>query len=200
MKKKKVKIPKGILLYGPPGTGKTMLARAMAGEADVTFIPTSAAAFKNKYVGESESNVRKLFATAKKFAPSILFIDEIDSIGLTRSGSEFAVAEEGILNQLLTEMDGFEVNLEKPVFVIAATNANVDGQGRSLDPALVRRFDKPIEVDLPNEEERKKYIRLMLDKEGITSIDDDAIASVAVLTTGLSLAIIERHHSWIKVR
>lgn len=192
MKKKKVKIPKGILLYGPPGTGKTMLARAMAGEADVTFIPTSAAEFKNKYVGESESNVRKLFSTARKFAPSILFIDEIDSVGLTRGGgSDIANENEGILNQLLTEMDGFEVNLEKPVFVIAATNASIDGQGRSLDPALVRRFDKPIEVDLPDEEERKKYLKLLLDKEGITSIGDDKISSVAVLMTGLSLAIIK---------
>lgn len=198
MKKKNVKIPKGILLYGQPGTGKTMLARAMAGEANaegkgnITFIPSTAAEFLNKYIGESASKVRELFAIARKFAPSILFIDEIDSVGTVRTGDRNDVGKEEALNQILTEMDGFEVNLEKPVFVVAATNATIEGDSRrSLDPALVRRFDKSIEVDLPTKDERKLYIRQLLDRNNISSIDDGTIDTLATLTTGKSLAILK---------
>ena len=190
-----IKPPKGILLYGPPGTGKTMLARAMAGESDVTFFPATATGFMNKYVGESENNIKRLFATAKKFAPSIIFIDEIDAIGKERIGSESTHHTESMLNALLTEMDGFEVNESKPVFVVAATNYDIDGsQGTkrtSLDPALLRRFDNRIYVDLPKESERKEYINHQLTKIGKHSVSDEAVQNVAQRTTGASLAVLK---------
>ena len=148
------KPPKGILLYGPPGTGKTMLARAMAGESDVTFIQTSASEFGSKWVGESEANVRRLFDNAKRYAPAIIFIDEIDAIGRQRTGQD--PHTESVLNALLTQMDGFMQNPSKPVFVLAATNYGVSASSDSiaaLDEALMRRFDNKIKVDLPNQKE-----------------------------------------------
>ncbi len=191
---KSIKPPKGILLYGPPGTGKTMLARAMAGESDVSFIPYTATSFMKKYVGEGEESVRKLFLTAKKFAPSIIFIDEIDAIGKKRTGSENTHHTESLLNALLTEMDGFEFNPSKPVFVVAATNYGLDSSsniGNGLDPALLRRFDNRIYVDLPKEKEREKYILMMLKKAGVKTVPSSVIHNVAQRTTGQSLAILK---------
>ncbi len=189
------KPPKGVLLYGPPGTGKTMLARAMAGESDVTFLQTSAAEFKNQYVGESEANIRRIFAKAKRYAPSIIFIDEIDAIGKRRIGSEFTSHTESMLNTLLTEMDGFSVTSStKPVFVLAATNygAGSEKDGIApLDEALIRRFDNKIYVDLPKEAERKKYIMLMADKMGMRQITEEIAQNLAERTTGQSLAILQ---------
>ena len=188
------KPPKGVLLYGPPGTGKTMLARAMAGESNVTFIQTSAAHFKNKWVGESERNVRELFRKARQFAPSIIFIDEIDAVGKQRTGSETSVHTEELLNALLVEMDGFTVDVDNPVFVLAATNFGVgDGTGiaRDLDEALLRRFDNKIKVDLPNKEERAKYVRLMVGKIKNNKVTEDAVNNLADRTTGQSLAIVQ---------
>ena len=101
------RLPKGVLLYGPPGTGKTMLARAMAGESDVAFLETSATQFMNSYVGKSEENIRRLFRTARKYAPAIIFIDEIDAIAKERTGDTTSQHTESMLNTLLTEMDGF---------------------------------------------------------------------------------------------
>lgn len=187
--------PKGVLLYGPPGTGKTMLARAMAGESDVTFLQTSASEFMNKYVGESEANIRRIFAKAKKYAPSIIFIDEIDAIGKKRTGGEFNSTNETMLNALLTEMDGFaSEDNSKPVFVLAATNygAGEEEDGiSSLDEALIRRFDNKIYVDLPKEDERKKYVLLMTAKRGMDGITEEAAQNIAERTTGQSLAIIQ---------
>jgi len=187
------KKPKGILLYGPPGTGKTMLARAMAGETSMTFISTSATELMSKYVGEGEKNIRDLFATAKRYAPSIIFIDEIDAIGKKRTGAENAKSSEDMLNALLTEMDGFATGgIKHPVFVLAATNYGVNEGDKSvaLDPALVRRFDNKIYVDLPKEEERKKYLDLkLLNKDN--KVTEDAINNLAKRTTGKSLAILE---------
>lgn len=187
------KRPKGILLYGPPGTGKTMLARAMAGESSMTFLSTSATELMSKFVGESEKNIRDLFATAKRYAPSIIFIDEIDAIGKTRTGSESGKATEDMLNALLTEMDGFTSgNIKKPVFVLAATNYGVKDtdDGVKLDPALVRRFDNSIYVDLPNEDERKQYLNLKLLNKN-NEITEEAINNLAKRTTGKSIAILE---------
>lgn len=186
--------PKGVLLYGPPGTGKTMLARAMAGESDVSFIQTSAGALANKYVGESERNIRELFRKARSYAPSIIFIDEIDAIGKERTGSEFTHHTEGMLNQLLAEMDGFKVDPSKPVFVLAATNFDLDGTKSNkravLDEALVRRFANRIYVDLPNKSEREQYLKMQLEGRE-HSVSPAAIANVASRTTGQSLAILK---------
>ena len=191
---KSVKLPNGILLYGPPGTGKTMLARAMAGECDVSFFPTTGTSFLNKYVGESEENVRRLFATAKKFAPSIIFIDEIDAIGKPRTGEPQSEHTEKVLNTLLTEMQGFTVDPNRPVFVVAATNFSVNGSagvGAGLDEALLRRFDNKIEVDLPNTEEREKYLNILLADANITTVSSNAVHNIASRTTGESLGILK---------
>ena len=187
--------PKGILLYGPPGTGKTMLAKAMAGESDVTFLQTSASEFKNSYIGESEANIRRIFAKAKKYAPSIIFIDEIDAIGKKRTGSDSNRTIESMLNTLLTEMDGFRgTDSQKPIFVLAATNYGVGAEGdgiSSLDDALVRRFDNKIYVDLPKESERKKYILKTLARKDITTVSEETAQNIAERTTGQSLAILQ---------
>ena len=183
---------KGVLLYGPPGTGKTMLARAMAGESNVSFIQTSATEFMNKWVGQSEQNVRDIFARARKHAPTIIFIDEIDAIGKTRDGS--SPHTESVLNTLLTELDGFKIDLKRPVFVLAATNYGVEGRegnALTLDNALVRRFDNKVYVDLPNEKERAKYISLAVSKKGFTDIDEDTIKNVAARTPGMSIALLQ---------
>ena len=183
---------KGLLLYGPPGTGKTMLARAMAGESSFSFIQTSASEFLNKYLGQSEQNVRDLFKRAKRFAPSIIFIDEIDAIGKVRTGEDRH--KESVLNALLTEMDGFSVDSKNPVFVMAATNYKVepgdDGQ-MTLDPALVRRFDNKIYVDLPTEKERIQYLQLAVSKNGFADIDEEAIHNMAARTPGVSIAVLQ---------
>lgn len=186
--------PKGVLLYGPPGTGKTMLAEAMAGESDVTFIKTSAADLKNMYVGESEANIRRLFKKAARYAPAIIFIDEIDAIGKKRTGSESAHTTESMLNALLTQMDGFGTDNRKPIFVLAATNYGVGSESdgiSSLDEALIRRFDNKIYVDLPNEAERKKYLTLLIGKRSGHKISEQVIANIAERTTGQSLAILQ---------
>ena len=150
--------PKGVLLVGPPGTGKTLLARAVAGEAGVPFYHVAGSAFLEMLVGVGASRVRDLFATAKKNAPCIIFVDEIDSIGRRRGGIQGfygggASEMEQTLNQLLSEMDGFEPN--EDVIVMAATN-----QPDVLDPALLRpgRFDRRITVDLPNLGEREEIL------------------------------------------
>lgn len=186
------KPPKGILLYGPPGTGKTMLARAMAGESKMAFIQTSATEFMNKYVGQSEQNVRDLFATAKKYAPAVIFIDEIDAIGKRRTGKN--PHTESVLNALLTEMDGFKINLKNPIFVLAATNYGIDADSQevtTLDQALVRRFDNQIYVDLPKEEERLKYLQIETAKKEFIEISEPLLKNVASRTTGLSIAILQ---------
>jgi ATP-dependent Zn protease len=161
-----LKPPKGVLLYGPPGTGKTMLAKAMAGEAEVNFISQSANTFNTGYSGSGPKSVRDLFALARKYAPSIIFIDEIDFIGKAR-GTGNSITNEETLNALLTEMDGFSTDPKKPVFVLAATNYDVEsGKGGigTIDEALSRRFDSRILVDLPNAEERKELIEKELGK------------------------------------
>ncbi|MCR5733026.1 MAG: AAA family ATPase [Lachnospiraceae bacterium] len=188
------KAPGGVLLYGPPGTGKTMLARAMAGESDVSFIHTNASDFANRYVGESEENIRRVFRRARKYAPSIIFIDEIDAIGKQRTGDD--PHREAMLNTLLTEMQGFtNSDPDRPVFVLAATNYGTGGQDSTkgiaqLDEALVRRFDNKIYVDLPNADERKIYIKKQLKKKRAV-ISDEIVDNIADRTPGESLAILQ---------
>ena len=154
------KIPKGALLVGPPGTGKTLLAKAVAGEADVPFFSMSGSDFVEMFVGVGASRVRDLFRQAKEKAPAIIFIDEIDAIGRARGKNVMTGGNderESTLNQLLTEMDGFETN--SGVIILAATN-----RADVLDSALLRagRFDRQIHVELPNLQERKEIFQVHL--------------------------------------
>jgi len=183
-----VKAPKGVLLYGPPGTGKTMLAKAMASEAGVTFIAAEGNQFLKKYVGEGAEKVHELFKTARKYAPSILFIDEIDAIAKERRGNNGNGVEE-TLTSFLTEMDGFISDPSKPVFVLAATNFDVEPGGeRSLDPALMRRFDRRVYIDLPDKADRIRFLRMKIAKNQALAISDGQIDNIAMRATGMSLA------------
>lgn len=187
-----VKSPRGILLYGPPGTGKTMLAKAMASESDVTFITAEGNQFLKKYVGEGPEKVHELFKTARKYAPTILFVDEIDAIGKARTGGESSHANEEVLTAFLAEMDGFSSDPAKPVFVLAATNYNVEGNDeRTLDAALVRRFDRKVYIDLPNRDDRIKYMKMKISANEAFQISDEKLDNIAVRSTGRSLAELE---------
>src|SRR5690606_4223539 len=156
------KIPKGVLLVGNPGTGKTMLARAVAGEANVPFFSISGSEFVEMFVGVGASRVRDLFSKAKKNAPAIIFIDEIDAVGRRRgSGMGGGHDErEQTLNQILVEMDGFDVGTT--VIVLAATN-----RADVLDPALLRpgRFDRRVNIDLPDRKDREAILRVHFKKK-----------------------------------
>jgi cell division protease FtsH len=176
------KMPKGVLLVGPPGTGKTLLAKATAGEAGVPFYSLSASEFVEMFVGVGASRVRDLFDQAKKTAPSIIFIDEIDAIGGRRAGvGAMSTHEEReqTLNQLLAEMDGFES--AKGVIVMAATN-----RPEVLDPALLRpgRFDRQIMVDLPDLVGREEILRIHIG--GVVLADDVDVTAIARITPGFS--------------
>ena len=184
-----LKPPKGVLLYGPPGTGKTMLAKAMAGESDVAFIPTAASFFVTKYQGSGPEAIRTLFQRARKYAPAILFIDEIDAIGRKRGQSNTGHGEEMALNALLAEMDGFAVDPKRPVFVLAATNFDVEeGNGGIgvIDPALSRRFDCKVLVGLPDEETREKFLRMSLEKLKSHEVSEGMIKRIASRSVGMS--------------
>ncbi len=186
-----VSAPKGVLLYGPPGTGKTMLAKAMACESDVTFISAEGNQFLKKYVGEGPEKVHELFLTARKYAPAILFVDEIDAIARQRTG-ENGLGVEEVLTAFLAEMDGFKTDTSKPVFVLAATNYEVEpGSAKSLDQALLRRFDRRVYIGLPTREERVRYIRMKLADRPAFELSEEKISNIAVRSTGMSLAQLE---------
>ena len=190
--RKGVRSPKGILLYGPPGTGKTLLAKAMAGESGVTFIRAEGNEFLKKYVGEGPEAIHTLFNSARKYAPSIVFIDEIDAIGKDRNVQGVNDSAHDVLTALLTEMDGFNTDTSKPVFVLAATNYGVDsGKGKSLDAALLRRFDRRIYVDLPNKEERRRYLEMKARKNASVQLSNEQLDNIAMRSTGMSLAELE---------
>mmetsp|Transcript_25058 Transcript_25058/g.84230 ORF Transcript_25058/g.84230 Transcript_25058/m.84230 type:complete len:679 (+) Transcript_25058:59-2095(+) len=180
------KTPRGVLLEGPPGTGKTLLARACAGEAGVPFISTSGSEFVEMFVGVGASRIRNLFAEAKKNAPCIIFIDEIDAIGRQRSGGGgFATNDEReqTLNQILTEMDGFGGNTG--VIVLAATN-----RGDVLDTALLRpgRFDRRVPVDLPDKQGRAEILKVHCRNKPLApEVDLDAIAARTIGFSGAAL-------------
>lgn len=181
-----VKAPKGVLLYGPPGTGKTMLAKAMANESDVTFIAAEGNQFLKKYVGEGPEKVHELFNAARKYAPAILFVDEIDAIAKERTGEGDA---EEILTAFLTEMDGFVNDTSKPVFVLAATNFDVEpGGAKSLDPALMRRFDRRVYIELPGKEDRIRFMNMKIGKNSAFDVSKEQIDNLAMRSTGMSLA------------
>ena len=174
-------MPKGILLVGPPGTGKTMLAKAVAGESNVPFFSISGSEFVEMFVGMGASKVRDLFAQAKEKAPCIVFIDEIDAIGQKRSGGNMGGNDEReqTLNQLLTEMDGFEGN--NGVIILAATN-----RPESLDPALTRpgRFDRRVPVELPDLAGREAILKVHAKK--IKTADDVNFHTIARMASGAS--------------
>ncbi len=178
-------MPKGILLVGPPGTGKTMLAKAVAGEADVPFFSMSGSEFVEMFVGMGASKVRDLFKQAKEKAPCIVFIDEIDAIGKKRDGQLGGNDErEQTLNQLLTEMDGFEGN--NGVIILAATN-----RPESLDPALTRpgRFDRRVPVELPDLKGREEILKVHARKIKVSEdVDFGKIARMASGASGAELA------------
>ena len=174
-------MPKGVLLVGPPGTGKTMLAKAVAGEANVPFFSMSGSEFVEMFVGMGASKVRDLFRQAKEKAPCIVFIDEIDAIGQKRSGGQYGGNDEReqTLNQLLTEMDGFDGS--NGVIILAATN-----RPESLDPALTRpgRFDRRVPVDLPDLKGREAILKVHAKK--IKVADDVDFLKVARMASGAS--------------
>ena len=180
------KMPKGILLVGPPGTGKTMLAKAVAGESNVPFFSISGSEFVEMFVGMGASKVRDLFKQAKEKAPCIVFIDEIDAIGQKRSSGQYGGNDEReqTLNQLLTEMDGFEGNTG--VIILAATN-----RPESLDPALTRpgRFDRRVPVELPDLKGREEILKVHAKKVALApGIDFNTVARMASGASGAELA------------
>ncbi len=179
-------MPKGILLVGPPGTGKTMLAKAVAGESNVPFFSMSGSEFVEMFVGMGASKVRDLFKQAKEKAPCIVFIDEIDAIGQKRNSGQYGGNDEReqTLNQLLTEMDGFEGN--NGVIILAATN-----RPESLDPALTRpgRFDRRVPVELPDLKGREEILKVHAKKVALApGIDFNTVARMASGASGAELA------------
>jgi cell division protease FtsH len=183
------RIPKGVLLVGPPGTGKTLLSKAVAGEAEVPFFIISGSEFVELFVGAGAARVRDLFEEAKKKAPCIIFIDELDAIGKSRAGSMGVVGgndeREQTLNQLLTEMDGFAAK-DKPVIVLAATN-----QPETLDAALLRpgRFDRQVLVDRPDLSGRRTILDIYAKKVKLSPVVDlDRIAQATAGFAGADLA------------
>ena len=177
-----ISLPKGVLLIGPPGVGKTLVAKAVAGEADVPFFYQSAASFVQIYVGMGAKRVSELFAKAKEMAPSIIFIDELDAVGKSRGGGQSNEEREATLNQLLTEMDGFEES--SGVMVIAATN-----KIEVLDEALLRagRFDRRVHIGLPDFTERISTLNLYL-KGKKHNVNVERIANMTIGFNSAALA------------
>jgi len=192
------KIPKGVLLVGPPGTGKTMLARAVAGEANAPFFSISGSEFVEMFVGVGASRVRDLFAKAKKNSPCIIFIDEIDAVGRRRgSGMGGGHDErEQTLNQILVEMDGFEQGTN--VIVLAATN-----RADVLDPALLRpgRFDRRVNIELPDRKDREAILKIHFTKKPLAKdVDLDALAAKSAGSSGADLSNIANESAIIAAR
>jgi proteasome regulatory subunit len=192
-----VEPPKGILLFGSPGTGKTLIAKAVAHEARATFIRMSGSELVHKYIGEGAQLVRELFSLAREKAPSIVFIDEIDAVGSTRTndGTSGSAEVQRTLMQLLAEMDGFDTRGD--VRIMAATN-RVD----MLDPALLRpgRFDRVIEIPLPDAVARKEILKIHSRKMHLLDVSLDRIVEMTEKTTGAELQAVCREAGMMAVR
>lgn len=192
-----VEPPKGILLYGPPGTGKTLIAKAVAHQARATFIRMSGSELVHKYIGEGAQLVRELFMMARERSPAIVFIDEIDAVGSTRTndGTSGSAEVQRTMMQLLAEMDGFDNRGE--VRIMAATN-RVD----MLDPALLRpgRFDRVIAIPLPDRDARREILKIHSRKMHMKGVDLDTIVSMTENTTGAELQAICREAGMAAVR
>ena len=192
-----VEPPKGILLYGPPGTGKTLIAKAIAHNANATFIRMSGSELVHKFIGEGAQLVRELFQLAREKAPAIVFIDEIDAVGSTRThdGTSGSAEVQRTLMQLLAEMDGFDNRGE--IRIMAATN-----RPDMLDPALLRpgRFDRLIEVPFPDRSARREILKIHSKNLNISDINLEAIADLTEGSTGAELEAICREAGMIAVR
>src|SRR5689334_5326433 len=178
------KVPKGLLLYGPPGTGKTLLAKAVAHESGASFYSASAASFVEMFAGLGAARIRKLFNEARKNAPAIVFIDELDAVGAARTGHGFNREQDQTLNQLLVELDGFDG--AQQVVVMGASNRIQD-----LDPALLRpgRFDRQVIVSAPDLAGREEILRVHTNGKPLADdVDLDAIARQTAGLTGADLA------------
>lgn len=184
-----IRIPRGIILDGPPGSGKTSIAKAVANAADLPFISLNATEFRSKWVGEGEQRVRDTFAAARRYAPAIIFIDEIDCIAKDRMGLTAELSHtEGLTNAFLSELDGFSSDDKAPVFVIAATNFDTHSKDSKLDKALLRRFDKKIHIDLPKVCDREEFITRELTKYNFSTVSKAVISGIAKRSVGWSLA------------
>ncbi|MBI4799603.1 MAG: AAA family ATPase, partial [Desulfarculus sp.] len=183
-----IRPPRGVLLTGPPGTGKTLLARAVAGESDCAFLERAASSFVTIWQGSGPQNVRELFERARRYAPAVVFLDEIDALGLRRAGLGGAArAQEETLAALLTEMDGFGSKKAPPVIVLAATNL-----AAQLDDALKRRFDREVEVELPDRRARLEFLRRALAGREQPLVGPETLERLAGQSAGMSLAELER--------
>ncbi len=187
--KRGIRIPRGIIFDGPPGSGKTSLAKAVANAAGLPFISLNATQFLSRWVGEGEQKIRDIFAAARRYAPSLLFIDEIDCIAKNRmGGGADSFHTEGLTNALLSELDGFGSQDAAPVFVIAATNYDTHSADGGLDQALLRRFDKKIHIDLPKVADRERFIVRELAKYDFCTVSRAVAEGVAKRSVGWSLA------------
>ena len=189
------KLPKGVIFVGPPGSGKTLLAKAIAGESNVNFIQVSGSDFNDRFIGVGSNRVKGLFKMARENNPCIIFIDEIDSIGVNRETVMSSHEHNVTLNKLLVEMDGFKEN--ENILVIASTN-----RIETLDPALLRsgRFDRKVVFDLPNKEERKEILSYYLDKVKINNIDINLLVKKTAGCSGADLSNIINQGAIIATR
>lgn len=185
-------LPRGFLLYGSSGTGKTLLAKAVAAESQVAFLSADGDSFIRRYAGEGAAAIHELFATARRYAPAVIFIDEIEVIGKLRTGEDTAGIGE-ICNALLSEMDDFGRYAGKPVFVLAATKYAIEqGQGtRCLAPGLVRRFDRCLKLELPDCAQRQQFLIYLAKKNKLLELTEAGIQSLALQSHGMSFASLE---------
>lgn len=186
-KRRGIRIPRGIILDGPAGSGKTSVAKAVANAAGLPFIAMNATEFLSKWVGEGERKIREIFAAARRYAPSVIFIDEVDCIAKDRMNEGARSHTDGLTNALLSELDGFNSENSAPVFVIAATNFDTRGESK-LDKAFLRRFDKKIHIGLPKAAERRQFISSRLAAYDFCAVSDCAVESIAKRSVGWSLA------------
>ena len=185
-----MRIPRGLLLFGPPGTGKTTLAKAFSAYCQVpSFISVNSTELLQKYVGEGSKRLREIFAKARRYAPAVIYFDEIDCIARSRM-SDYSESSHTIdlVNTLLSELDGFSTDNQAPVFVIASTNFDCSSENSKLDAAFLRRFDRRIKVELPEREDRFKFLKREIDKIARHSVTEEQISAISKRAIAWSLA------------